>query len=212
MASRLTPYPESNGEDVSRSDSLYEIPPGTPVPVDDGACEHLPGTRLPAIPLESTGGRWVDLTEEPGISVVFCYPRTGLPDRDPPPGWNEIPGARGCTPQVCAFRDEYASLRTFGVQVFGLSTQQSEYQREMIRRLAVPFEILSDTDLRLTKALKLPTFTSADMTLVKRLTMIICNGIVRFVFYPVFPPDANARNVLRWLHSRESQVSSGCIS
>jgi peroxiredoxin len=194
---------------VPRRDSLFELPPGIPVPVDDGACQQLPGTQLPAISLESTQGRWVDLSEVSGLTAVFCYPRTGLPNEDPPPGWNQIPGARGCTLQVCAFRDEYAALRTLGVDVFGLSTQEAEYQREMVRRLEVPFEILSDADLRLTRALQLPTLTVGDMTLVKRLTMIVQWGVVQHVFYPIFPPFANAGDVLTWVGSRDTQSAGG---
>jgi peroxiredoxin len=182
-----------------RSDNLHQLPEGLPVPVDDGACAHLPGMRVPSVPLSSTANREVNLAALHGRTVVYCYPRTGSPDADPPAGWDDIPGARGCTPQSCAFRDHYREIRAFGADVFGLSTQDTDYQREVVERLHLPFEILSDADLRFTTALKLPTFTVAGMTLFRRLTLVLRDGVVEHVFYPVFPPDANADEVLRWL-------------
>src|ERR671914_2532798 len=137
----------------------YELPDGLPVPTDDGAADHLPGMRLPPVPLISTAGDAVDLAALPGRTVVYCYPMTGRPGSDMPPGWNEIPGARGCTPQSCAFRDHHAELRALGARVFGLSTQGTAYQREAAGRLHLPFPLLSDADLRLIRALNLPTFT-----------------------------------------------------
>jgi len=185
-----------------RSDNLHELPKDLPVPVDDGACAHLAGMRLPAAPLLSTSGRTVDLAALQGRTVVYCYPRTGRPDRDVPTGWNQIPGARGCTPQSCAFRDHYQELRGLGVtEVFGLSTQDSDYQREAAARLHLPFELLSDEKLAFAKALKLPTFSVDRMTLVKRLTLIVRDGVIEKVFYPVFPPDRNAPEVVSWLRS-----------
>jgi peroxiredoxin len=187
---------------MPRSDNLYELPKNLPVPVDDGACAHLTGLRLPALALLSTGGRQVDLSELAGRTVVYCYPRTGRPDREVPTRWNQIPGARGCTPQSCAFRDHYQGLRDLGVgAVFGLSTQDSAYQREAAERLHLPFEILSDEQLEFTRALRLPTFTVEGMTLIKRLTLIIRDGVIEKVFYPVFPPDANAAEVASWLRT-----------
>jgi peroxiredoxin len=187
---------------MPRSDNLYELPKNLPVPVDDGACAHLTGLRLPALALLSTGGRQVDLSELAGRTVVYCYPRTGRPDREVPTGWNQIPGARGCTPQSCAFRDHYQGLRDLGVgAVFGLSTQDSAYQREAAERLHLPFEILSDERLEFARALKLPTFAVEGMTLIKRLTLIIRDGAIEKVFYPVFPPDANAAEVASWLRT-----------
>ena len=183
-----------------RSDNLYELPPGLPVPVDDGACDHLAGLRLPRLALVSTAGRGVDLSALAGRTVLYCYPRTGRPDQEVPAGWNEIPGARGCTPQSCAFRDHFEELRRAGAaQVFGLSTQDTGYQREAAERLHLPFELLSDARLELVKALKLPTFEVAGMTLIKRLTLIVRDGVIEKVFYPVFPPDENAGEVVRWL-------------
>lgn len=185
-----------------RSDNLYELPPDLPVPVDDGACAHLAGTRLPAVPLRSTAGRAVDLAALRGRAVTYCYPRTGRPDQELPTGWNQIPGARGCTPQSCAFRDHYQELRGLGVaEVFGLSTQDTDYQREAIARLHLPFELLSDEKLAFARALKLPTFSVDGMTLIKRLTLILRDSVIEKVFYPVFPPDRNAPEVVSWLRS-----------
>jgi peroxiredoxin len=186
-----------------RSDNLYQLPEGLPVPVDDGACAHLPGMRVPSLSLTSTANREVNLASLPGRIIVYCYPRTGSPHADPPPGWDEVPGARGCTPQSCAFRDHYREIRAFGAEVFGLSTQNTDYQQEVVERLHLPFEILSDAGLKLTTALRLPTFTIAGMTLLRRLTLVLRDGVVEYVFYPVFPPDANADEVLRWLSVRE---------
>jgi peroxiredoxin len=187
---------------VSRSDNLYELPQNLPIPVDDGACDHLPGLRLPSIPLMSTTGSLVDLAQLPGTRVVYCYPRTGRPDQEVPEGWNDIPGARGCTPQSCAFRDHYQELQQLDAQVFGLSTQDTAYQREAVERLHLPFALLSDAGLAFTHALRLPTFEFASMTLIKRLTLIIVNGQILKVFYPVFPPDQNAATVIAWLSER----------
>ena len=187
---------------MPRSDNLYALPKNLPVPVDDGACAHLTGVRLPALSLLSTGGRQIDLSQLAGCTVVYCYPRTGRPDREVPTGWNQIPGARGCTPQSCAFRDHYRELRDLGVgAVFGLSTQDSAYQREAAERLHLPFEILSDEQLEFARALRLPTFAIDGMTLFKRLTLIIRDGVIEKVFYPVFPPDANAEEVIFWLRA-----------
>ena len=155
--------------------------------------------QLPSVPLTSTAGRIVDLANLPGRTVVYCYPRTGRPDQEPPNGWNEIPGARGCTPQSCAFRDHYRELQALGAGVFGLSTQSTDYQREAVERLHLPFDLLSDSELVFTRALRLPTFQVESVTLIKRLTLIIVNGRIEKVFYPVFPPDKNAGEVIEWL-------------
>jgi peroxiredoxin len=183
-----------------RSDNLYELPKDLPVPQDDGACAHLAGMRLLRAALASTGGRSVDLSALKGRTVVYIYPRTGRPDQESPQGWNEIPGARGCTPQSCAFRDHYEELRRAGAaQVYGLSTQDTAYQREAAERLHLPFELLSDEKLEFAKALKLPTFEVDGMKLIKRLALIARDGVIEKVFYPVFPPDQNAGDVLAWL-------------
>lgn len=174
-----------------------------PAPEDDGAARHLPGMRLPSITLAATDGRSVDLSRQPGRNVVYAYPRTGTPGVPNPDGWDLIPGARGCSPQSCAFRDHYAELQRLGVgRVFGLSTQDTAYQLEAATRLHLPFPILSDERLELTRALRLPTFETSGMTLLKRLTMVIDDGRITHVFYPVFPPDQNAAAVVAWLASQ----------
>ena len=171
-----------------------------PKPTDDGAASHLVGMRIPSIPLPETEGPNVDLSTLPGRVVVYAYPRTGIPGVENPAGWDLIPGARGCTPQSCAFRDHFAELKALGVdRLFGLSTQNTAYQREVAERLHLPFPILSDEHLHLTEALRLPTFQTSGMTLLKRLTLVIHDGKIEHVFYPVFPPDQNASDVLAWL-------------
>ncbi len=184
---------------MPRSDNLYELPKNLPVPIDDGASNHLVGMSVPSVPLLSTSGRVVDLSTLPGRTVLYCYPRSGRPDADPPKGWDEIPGARGCTPQSCAFRDHYQELRALNTRVFGLSTQDTDYQHEVVERLHLPFELLSDSRLAFAQALRLPTFEVESMILIKRLTLIIKDGHIMKVFYPVFPPDKNAEEVIAWL-------------
>jgi peroxiredoxin len=171
-----------------------------PAPVDDGATKHLLGARMAAIALPATDGSVVDLAALRGRTIVYAYPRTGQPGTDNPPGWDMIPGARGCTPQSCSFRDHFAELKALGVaQLFGLSTQDPAYQREATERLHLPFAILSDEHLQLTRAMNLPTFVTSGMTLLKRFTLVIDDGIVKHVFYPVFPPDRSASDVIAWL-------------
>lgn len=175
-----------------------------PEPEDNGAAAHLPGARMASIALRATDGAMVDLARLAGRSVVYAYPRTGRPGVANPDGWDMIPGARGCTPQSCAFRDHFAELKGLGVaHVFGLSTQSSDYQREAAERLHLPFALLSDEGLALARAMRLPTFQAGgetgSMTLLERLTMVIDDGVVTRVFYPVFPPDRNAGEVIAWL-------------
>ena len=171
-----------------------------PAPEDDGGAAHLVGAVLASVPLAATDGTTVDLAALHGRTVVYAYPRTGVPGVDNPDGWDMIPGARGCTPQSCAFRDHFAELKGLGVDhLFGLSTQSPDYQREVAQRLHLPFALLSDEGLALTGALRLPVFTTAGMTLLKRLTLVIEDGVVRHVFYPVFPPDRSAADVIAWL-------------
>ncbi len=184
---------------MPRTDNVYELPANLPVPVDEGGCDHLPGMRLPSVSLMSTAGQMVDLSHLQGRVVVYCYPRTGRPDQELPMGWNEIPGARGCTPQSCAFRDHYGQLVTLGARVFGLSTQTTEYQQEAVERLHLPFALLSDETLAFARALRLPTFEVESMVLIKRLTLILLDGRIEQVFYPVFPPDKDAEQVIAWL-------------
>ena len=155
---------------------------------------------MASVALPATDGRMVDLSTQPGRVVVYAYPRTGRPNTPNPEGWDEIPGARGCSPQSCSFRDHFAELRALAVAaVFGLSTQDTAYQREAAERLRLPFPLLSDDQLRLARAMNLPTFEVEGMTLLKRLTLILNNGRIDHVFYPVFPPDKNATDVMEWL-------------
>jgi peroxiredoxin len=177
--------------------SLSQLPADLPVPVDDGAAAHLDGTRLPHVPLQATDGSVVDLAGIAGTVVVFAYPRTGRPGEPSlVDDWDQIPGARGCTPHTSGFRDLYAEFTALGAQVFGLSTQDREYQQEMVERVGVPFLVLSDHELALTRALKLPTMDVAGHTLLKRIAWIARDGVITRTFYPVFPPDANGAEVL----------------
>jgi peroxiredoxin len=180
------------------------LPPDLPAPEDDGAADHLRGAPLPPFELHGSDGSTVRLDRLPGRVVVYAYPRTGVPGEDPlVPNWDEIPGARGCTPESCAFRDHYADLQAAGASlVFGLSTQDTDYQREAAERLHLPFALLSDAALELTKALRLPTFDAAGQTLLKRFTLVVSDGRIEHVFYPVFPPDRHAEEVLAWLRDR----------
>jgi peroxiredoxin len=180
--------------------SRFDLPTDLPRPVDDGACAHLTGFRVPSVELPATKGGSVDLSQLVGRSVVFCYPRTGRPNEPVPEGWDAIPGARGCTPQACSFRDSYQALIEAGAdQIFGLSTQETDYQKEAVERLHLPYSLLSDSKLLLSRALRLPTFDFANVTLIKRITLIIDKGVINKVFYPVFPPDENANETLHWL-------------
>jgi len=172
-----------------------------PAPTDDGAAKHLAGKRVPSLSLLATDDTAVDLSMLTGRTVVFAYPRTGEPGKiSLVDDWDMIPGARGCTPQTCSFRDLYAELKAAGAKhVFGLSTQDNVYQTEMESRLHLPFPVLSDEKLALSRALKLPTMQVAGLTLIKRLALIVDDGVITHVFYPVFPPDRNAGDVLAWL-------------
>lgn len=177
-----------------------ELPDGLPVPQDDGATRHLPGMKLSSLPLRATDGAMVDLAALKGRTVVYAYPRTGVPDQPLPEGWDAIPGARGCTPQSCSFRDHFKDLQAAGAgHLFGFSTQDSTYQREAVERLHLPFQILSDEGLKFVRALNLPTFHAAGMELVKRLTLVIDDGVITHVLYPVFPPDQSASDTVAWL-------------
>jgi peroxiredoxin len=185
---------------------LGTLPADLPVPVDDGACDHLAGMAVPAIALPSTAGRSVVLADAGAPrAVVYIYPRTGEPGKPSPEGWDMIPGARGCTPQSCSFRDHHQELLALGAEVFGLSSQSTAYQQEMAARLHLPFEVLSDADLRFAKALRLPTFEVAGedgvMTLIKRLTLVLRGGRIEHVLYPVFPPDQSAEDTVAWLRA-----------
>lgn len=180
--------------------NLLQLPEDLPVPEDDGAAAHLAGTAMPDIVLPSTSGGPVELAKLARRTVIYAYPRTGVPD-EPTfyEGWEAIPGARGCTPESCAFRDHHAKLSATGADVFGLSTQDTAFQREALQRLHLPFAILSDDRLELTRALKLPAFEVNGLTLLKRLTLVVRDSRIEHVFYPVFPPDGHAEEVLGWL-------------
>ncbi len=174
-----------------------------PPPEDDGAAAHLTGMAWPSVRLPATDGTTVDLSRLDGRTVVYAYPRTGQPGVDNPQGWDMIPGARGCTPQSCAFRDHFAELRSLGVDhLFGLSAQDSAYQREAVARLHLPFPLLSDADGMLASAMRLPTLAVDGAALLKRCTLVLEEGRVSRVFYPVFPPDQNAEAVVQWLSER----------
>jgi len=187
-----------------RPDWLLSLPPDLPVPVDDGAADHLPGTAIPPVTLAATDGSSVRLDDPTALrTVVFAYPRTGRPNEEPPGGteaWDAIPGARGCTPQACGYRDHHAELVELGVRVFGLSSQDPDYQREAAERLELPYPLLSDDSFRLADALRLPRFEHAGLTLLRRHTLVIDNGRIETVFYPVFPSDRDAETVIAWLH------------
>lgn len=181
---------------------VYTLPENLPVPEDDGACDGLAGQRLPELSLAATSGERMDLPlGAEGTAVLFIYPRTGKPGEPLPDGWDLIPGARGCTPQSCAFRDLHGQFADRGVRVIGLSAQSSEDQLEFAERVHLQFPLLSDPSLELAAALGLPTFEVAGMTLYKRVTLVVRDGEVVSVFYPVFPPDRNASEVLAWLES-----------
>lgn len=179
--------------------NLSQLPSDLPVPQDDGAADHLVGMALPAISLSSTTSIQFPLRKVKGRLVIYCYPMTGQPNVALPDGWDQIPGARGCTPQSCAFRDHYQELRSLGAEVVGLSVQSTEYQQEMADRLHLPFPVLSDDSYQLQRALQLPTFVAAGMTLLKRLTLIVNNGVIEAVHYPIFPSDSDPAWVVNYL-------------
>ena len=187
------------------SNDPYALPADLPVPIDDGRAAHLRGMQVPSIALTATNGEHIDLSTIGGLAVVFAFPRTGRPNVAPlVPDWDLIPGARGCTPHTCSFRDlahDFAALET---QVFGLSTQDPEYQRELAERLHLPFPVLSDAELNLTRVLRLPTLTVAGHVLIARLAWIQRDGVIVDVAYPVFPPDRNAAEMLDRVRARLS--------
>jgi peroxiredoxin len=187
-------------EDAMPEPQDFPLPANLPVPVDDGAASHLRGMQLPNILLQSTSGELVHLSDVGALrAVVYCYPMTGVPGKPLPEGWDLIPGARGCTPQTCGFRDRFGEFSLLKAKVFGLSTQMTEYQAEMVKRLNVPFKVLSDAEYKFCDALRLPTFDVEGTRLLKRLTLILRDGKIEEVFYPVFPPNASAQQALDWL-------------
>ena len=181
---------------------LSQLPDDLPVPVDDGACDHLEGMLFPSLMLSTSSNRSVDLSKTKGTVVIFFYPMIGNPDSLPIPDWNEIPGARGCTPQACSYRDSYDQLSKMGVTVYGASSQMIEDQKESADRLGLPFELLNDSEFKLTESLKLPKFEYLGEKMIKRLTLIVVDGMIRKVFYPVFPPDQNVDQVIAWLNKQ----------
>lgn len=185
--------------------SIYTLPDDLPVPVDDGACDHLPGLPVPALTLDSSTGP-VSLRElGVDLAVLYVYPRTGHPDRPTPAGWNEIPGARGCTPQSCAYRDHAQELAALGASVVGLSAQPLEDQVELAARERIPYPVIADPERRLGAALRLPTFEFEGAELYKRVTLVLEAAHIAEVFYPVFPPDQDAASVVAWLTDRRAR-------
>jgi peroxiredoxin len=182
--------------------SLDQLPTDLPVPEDDGACDHLTGLRLPKIKLTCTNGNNINIGVLTEYTVIYIYPMTGRPNVALPEGWESIPGARGCTPQSCSFRDLHSEITQYA-NLYGLSTQDTDYQQEAKIRLRLPFELLSDTLFLLKQELSLPTFTIDGIERYKRITLISKNNIIEKVFYPVFPPDQNAVEVLNWLKSNK---------
>lgn len=180
---------------------LNTLPDNLPPPEDDGQAANLIGTRLPSVTLQSTTGKLIDVSKLEGWQVIYCYPLTGRPGINLPESWDMIPGARGCTPQACAFRDHYQELRSMGVGLTGISVQSTDYQREMVQRLHIPFDILSDKYYKLTDALKLPTITVNSYRLLRRITLITHFGSIRHVNYPVFPPHEEPGRVIEWFKS-----------
>lgn len=183
------------------SQNYSSLPADLPEPQDDGAADHLEGSEMPPLVVASTSGEGVDLAAQTGWTIVYLYPMTGTPGLALPAGWDEFPGARGCTPQSCGFRDHYSHLESLGARIFGLSASDLEHQREAKRRLELPFELLADPEFAAAKALRLPTFTLEGKTYYKRLTLLIEDGVIRKAFYPVFPPNLNAGEVTAWLEA-----------
>lgn len=179
-----------------------QLPPDLPAPEDDGAADHLTGISLPALSLPSTQSGTLELRAAGELLVAYVYPRTGVPGQPLPAGWDDIPGARGCTPQSCAYRDALAEFEALGATVIGVSAQSPEEQREFAAREHIPFPLLSDSDLRLRDELRLPTFEVEGTTLYKRLTFVAEAGEIAKAFYPVFPPDRDAAELLAWLRRR----------
>jgi peroxiredoxin len=176
--------------------SYLDLPDNLPIPQDDGAADHLQGTKLDSILLSATNGSKIDLSKLSGTTVVFIYPMTGVPGVALPDGWDDIPGARGCTPQACSYRDNYNELKKHVDNLFGLRVQSSEYQKELKDRVELPYEILSDSDFKFANSLKLPTFEANSMKLLKRLTLIIKDGVIINKHYPVFPSNKDVNWVL----------------
>ena len=190
---------------IMNESAFTQLPANLPVPEDDGACTHLRGRHLPDLFVLSTSGDYINLRHRPGLIVLYAYPLTGRPGVPLPVGWDAIPGARGCTPEACSFRDHDAEIRQLGAEVFGLSTQSTDYQREVRERLHLSFDLLSDESFAFTGALSLPTFTTGSMRLLRRLTLIVFHGAIEHVFYPIFPPDKHPMDVVSYLTGRSTR-------
>jgi len=184
--------------------TLTDLPQDLPKPEDDGACDHLHNLSLPLIKLKTTNGEVIDFSSIKDRVVIYLYPMTGQPDKALPDGWDEIPGARGCTPQSCSFRDHYSELKALNASVYGLSTQNTQYQKEAANRLHLPFPLVSDNNLEFISAMNIPTIEVDGMVLSKRVTLIANNGIIEKVFYPVFPPNENANQVIAYLNASKA--------
>ena len=189
-------------------DVIFSIPSDLPIPLDDGACDHLQNARMPNVSLLSTDDKEINLSELLGWNVIFCYPMTGRPGFSIPEGWVQIPGAAGCTPQVCSYRERHKELSSNKVGIYGVSTQTPEAQKEASTRLALPYPLLSDADHSFSTALKLPMLEVNGIKLIKRLTLIIKDGVILKFFYPVFPPDKNVVEVMNWLLPRVTATPS----
>lgn len=181
--------------------NLEKTPNNLPVPKDDGACDHLEGMKFPELEFNCTDGNIINISKQTGSLIIYIYPMTGQPNVPLPEGWDSIPGARGCTPQSCGFRDLHTELKKYAT-IYGLSTQSTEYQQEAKARLHLPFELLSDSNFLLKQKLSLPTFNLEEIERYKRMTLIIQDNVIKKVFYPVFPPDKNAEDVLNWLEEQ----------
>ena len=186
-------------QNIPPKDFLQSIPSDLPVPIDDGASKHLEGKNLPNIELPSTNGMLVNCSQIQGWLVIFCFPMTGRPGRILPDGWIDTPGAAGCTPQNCSFRDNYEVLRDMSVTLLGLSTQPREYQAEVVSRLHLPYKLVSDASYQFSESLGLPMLFIENLRLTKRITLIAKDGLIKKCFYPVFPPDKNVDDVIEWL-------------
>jgi len=182
---------------------LSVLPAGLPVPIDDGLADHLEGMLLPPLMLTSTSGAPVNLTSIKNKLLIYVYPLTGRPEIALPEGWDEIPGARGCTPQACDFSNHHLELMHLNASVFGLSSQATDYQLELKQRLHLPFDLISDNTFQLRKVLMLPVFKVGELLLYKRLTLIAENSVIKKVYYPVFPPNENASQVVDWLKNHQ---------
>ncbi|MBX9725079.1 MAG: peroxiredoxin [Candidatus Obscuribacterales bacterium] len=185
-------------------DVIFSIPTDLPIPLDDGACEHLENMRIANVSLWSTNDQEINLSSLSGWNVIFCYPMTGRPGVPIPEGWVQIPGAAGCTPQACSYRDNHAELKRNGVGIYGISTQTSEAQKEASNRLGLPYPLLSDANHSFSSALKLPMLEVGGSKLIKRLTLILKDGVIKKCFYPVFPPDKNVVEVIAWLSENKA--------